>query len=63
MPELTRMRRWRYRYLLPIASRFPEALLRFLDRHCKVDYDPSDGWTLWMDASYAAYCRRDQKKR
>jgi hypothetical protein len=54
-------RRWRHRYLLPIVSRLPESFLQFLDRHWQLDYDPSDGWTFWMDASYAAYCRREQK--
>lgn len=50
----------RHRYLLPIASRvLPECVLRFLHRHWRVAYDPSDGWTFWLDASYARYCRRD----
>lgn len=45
-----------------LASRLPERLLRFLHRHWKVAFDPADGWTLWMDASYAKWVRRDMRR-
>jgi hypothetical protein len=28
-------------------------------RHWRLGYDPADGWTYWMDASYHKYVRRD----
>lgn len=57
---MTRLR-WR---LLPIASRvLPEWALRFLHRRWPVGYDPSDGWSFWLDASYARWVRRDMAAR
>jgi hypothetical protein len=51
---------WRHRYVLPVASRVvPEWALRLLNRYWRVDFDPTDGWTFWLDASYARWCRRD----
>jgi hypothetical protein len=52
--------RIRHRYALPLASRLPERVLRFLNHCWRLDYDPSDGWTFWLDASYARYCRRER---
>jgi hypothetical protein len=46
-----------------LASLLPEWLLSFLIRNWKLDYDPSDGWTFWLDASYYKYCRKDERKR
>jgi hypothetical protein len=52
----------RYKVVLSIVSRvFPERLLKFLNKHWRVGYDPSDGWSFWMNASYARYVRKDMK--
>lgn len=48
--------------LMPIVSRIPEPVLRFLDRHWRIGEDPADGWTYWLDASYARWVRNDMKK-
>jgi hypothetical protein len=49
--------RWR-----TLASLLPDRFLRFLTRHWKLDYDPSDGWTFWLDASYVKYVRKEQRR-
>lgn len=52
---------WRYK-LRPPASLLPEKVLRWLERHWKLDYDPADGWTFWTDASYYKWCRKDMRR-
>lgn len=52
-----------HRFLLPVISRaFPEKLLMLLHKHWPVDRNPYDGWTLWLDASYYKYTRRERKR-
>jgi hypothetical protein len=52
----------KYRYLVPLASYFPDRMLRWLHRKLPWGYDPADGWTIWMDASYARYVRHDMRR-
>ena len=52
---------WRYK-LRPLASLLPDRVLRFIERHWKLDYDPADGWTFWTDASYYKWCRKDMRR-
>lgn len=53
---------WQYR-LRTLASLLPERMLRWLDHHWKLDYDHTDGWTFWLDASYAKWCRKDKRAK
>jgi hypothetical protein len=52
----------RYRVFRPLASLLPEKVLRWLERHWKLYYDPSDAWTFWTDASYYKWCRKDKRR-
>jgi hypothetical protein len=54
-------RRLRFK-LVPPASLLPEWALSWLIRHWKLDYDPADGWTFWLDASYHKWCRKDKRR-
>lgn len=50
----------RYKYAVPVASRLPDRMLRFLGRNFPIGMDLSDGWDFWLDASYAKYVRSDR---
>ena len=52
---------WYYK-LRTVASLLPNWTLNRLIRHWKLDYDPSDGWTFWLDASYVKWCRWDKRR-
>lgn len=47
--------------LRALASFLPDRLLRWLGRHWLLCYDPDDGWTFWIDASYAKYIRKEKR--
>lgn len=48
----------RYYKFRTVASLLPNWVLNLLIRHWKLDYDPADGWTFWLDASYVKWCRK-----
>jgi len=50
-------------YLIPLASFLPVRFLRWLHLHWPIGYDPSDGWSYWLDASYARWCRYDKARK
>jgi hypothetical protein len=52
----------RYYKLRTVASLLPDRWLRWIGRRWKLDYDPSDGWTFWLDASYVKYCRVEERR-
>lgn len=56
------MAQFRHKYLIPVLSRLPDSVLRYLHKRWPIFVDPSDGWSLWMDASYLDWVRRDMKK-
>lgn len=51
---------WR---LANAASYLPNPLINWCVRHWKLRYDPTDGWTFWLDASYLKYCRKDARTK
>lgn len=56
------MTKFTYKFLVPVLSRLPEFVLRFLSRKFPVMVDPSGMWNLWLDASYVKYVRNDSKR-
>lgn len=59
---MTGWRLFRYR-IQPVVSLLPEWVLKLLNRYwTSVGYDPSDGWTYWLDASYHKYCRKEARR-
>lgn len=56
----------KHHYVVPALSYLPDVLLRWLmKRFPHVGSEPDDGigWNLWLDASYHAWCRRDQRRK
>jgi hypothetical protein len=50
--------------LLPLTSRvIPPRALAWLIRCVPLYRDPDDGWSYWMDVSYARYVRRDRRRQ
>lgn len=53
--------------LMRLASYLPDRALMFLHRRLPDAYTGTaytgTEWTLWMDASYLKWCRRDMRKR
>lgn len=45
-----------------LVSLLPFRVIRFLNRHWRLQEDPADGWTFWTDADYRKYCRIDKRK-
>jgi hypothetical protein len=52
---------FRYR-LRPLVSLLPDSVLNWLVKHWMLDYDPSDGWTFWIDVSYYKWVRKDKRR-
>ena len=52
----------KHKFVPLLSYVMPERLLRFLDRHVPVGFDPADGWSFWLDISYHRWCRQDQKR-
>lgn len=52
------MRRLRHR-LMRIASWLPDPIVRWMDHYWR--WRDECEFSFWTDASYWAYCRRDQK--
>lgn len=47
-----------------IVSYLPFKVIRWFGRLPKIGklyMDPADGWTFWLDADYARWCRHDKK--
>jgi hypothetical protein len=46
-----------------LLSYVHDDILHFMSKHTPIRFKDDIGWDIWTDASYWAYCRREERQR